>query len=211
MILEMNPDYPQPRKVDRVIDTLSRGGLIAYPTDSVYGIGCDVFNKQAVERLSRLVAELKGAPEHAPLAFICRDLSNIAEYATISDYAYRTMRRLLPGAYTFILEASRQVPKVMRKKRKTVGIRVPDAQIPLEIVSRLGNPITTTSAQLSTGELIADPWTLESEYGHMIDLVIDGGYLFPEPTTIIDFTSGLPHLIREGKGPIDDIEFFEPL
>lgn len=211
MIIQMNPEHPQPRKIDQVHEILKGGGIVAYPTDSVYGIGCDIFNADAVQRLHRLVADIKQAPDHSPLSFICRDLSNIAEYAYISDHAYRTMRRLLPGPYTFVLEATKLVPKVMLEKRKTVGIRVPDAQIPIDLVNRLTNPIATTSATTSDGELIPDPWTLEDLYGHAVDAVIDGGYLFPEPSTVIDFTTDVPALLRQGKGSVADFEFVEPL
>jgi tRNA threonylcarbamoyl adenosine modification protein (Sua5/YciO/YrdC/YwlC family) len=209
MILQLNPEYPQPRRIRRILDVLEDGGIIAYPTDTVYGIGCDIFNRGAVKRLHRLVAEIKGSPDHAPLSFICDSLSNISEYAIVRDYAYRTMRRMLPGPYTFVLEATKLVPKVMTRKRKTVGIRVPDAAIPLEIVERLGNPIVTTSATHADGELIPDPWTLEDLYGHAIELVIDGGYLFPEPSTVIDFSGDHPQLIRQGKGELGDLEFVE--
>ncbi len=209
MILQVNGEHPQPRRIDQVVEVLKDGGLIAYPTDSVYGIGCDIFNKNAVERLHRLVADIKEAPSHSPLSFICRDLSNIAEYAVISDFAYRTMRRCLPGPFTFVLEATKLVPKVMLRNRKTVGIRVPDAAVPLAIVERLGNPIATTSATLSDGALIPDPWTIEDLYGHAIDMIIDGGYLFPEPSTVIDFTTDYPTLIRQGKGQLEDFDFVE--
>lgn len=202
MIVEMNPEHPQPRKVDQIVDILRGGGIVAYPTDSVYGIGCDIFNRDAVERLHALVRDLKDSPKHSPLSFICRDLSNIAEYALISDHAYRTMRRSLPGPFTFILEATKLVPKVMLNKRKTVGIRVPDAAIPLALVDRLGNPIATTSATLPDGSLIPDPWTLEDLFGHALDAVIDGGYLFPEPSTVVDFTTAEPTLVRQGKGEL---------
>lgn len=209
MILQVNGEHPQPRRIEQVVEVLKDGGLIAYPTDSVYGIGCDIFNKKAVERLHRLVAEIKEAPSHSPLSFICRDLSNISEYALISDFAYRTMKRCLPGPFTFVLEATKLVPKVMLRNRKTVGIRVPDAAIPLDIVERLGNPIATTSATLADGELIPDPWTIEDLYGHSVDMVIDGGYLFPEPSTVIDFTTDYPTLIRQGKGELEDFDFVE--
>lgn len=209
MILEVNPEHPQPRKIDQVVGVLRGGGLIAYPTDSVYGIGCDIENASAIQRLQNLVRDIKEAPDHAPLSFICKDLSNIAEYAVIGDYAYRSMRRMLPGPYTILLEATKRVPSVMRKRRKTVGIRVPDAAIPLSIVEYLGNPIATTSATLPDGELIPDPWTLNDLFGHAIDLIIDGGYLFPEPTTVIDFTEDLPRLIRAGKGELFDLEYVE--
>ena len=209
MILEMNAEHPQPRRISQVLDVLESGGLIAYPTDSVYGIGCDIMNAKAIGRLHDLVATIKEDPEHSPLSFICHDLSNVAEYAFIGDHAYRTMRRLLPGPYTFVLEATKLVPKVMRKKRKTVGIRVPNSPIPLAIVEALGNPIATTSASSRDGELIPDPWTLQDLFGHAIDLIIDGGYLFPEPSTVIDFTQDLPRLLRAGKGELDELEYVE--
>jgi tRNA threonylcarbamoyl adenosine modification protein (Sua5/YciO/YrdC/YwlC family) len=209
MILQINAEHPQPRRLDQVVETLRDGGLVAYPTDTVYGIGCDIFNKQAVERLHRLVANIKGSPDHAPLSFICRDLSNIAEYAHVSDYAYRTLRRMLPGAYTFVLQSTKLVPKVMLNKRKTVGIRVPDHSLPISMVERLGHPIATTSATHPDGELIPDPWTIEELYGHEVDMVIDGGYVFPEPSTVIDFSDDLPQLIRKGKGPVGELEYVE--
>ena len=211
MIIQMNAEHPQPRKIDQVVDILRAGGLVAYPTDTVYGIGCDIFNKQAVESLHRLVSDIKQAPDHSPLSFICKDLSNIAEYAYISDFAYRTMRRMLPGPYTFVLKATKLVPKVMLEKRKTVGIRVPDAAIPIEAVERLGNPIATTSATLADGELIPDPWTIEDLYGHAIEAVIDGGFVHPGPSTVIDFTTDYPTVIRQGKGPLLDLEYVELL
>lgn len=211
MILQMQAEHPQPRKIQQVVDVLRSGGLIAYPTDSVYGIGCDIFNAEAVQKLHRLVAEIKGSPDHAPLAFICSSLSNIAEYALVTDYAYRTLRRLLPGPYTFVLESTKLVPKVMRSNRKTVGIRIPDAPIPLAIVEALGHPIATTSATLQSGELIPDPWTIQDLYGHALEIIIDGGYLFPEPTTVIDFSQDHPRLIRQGKGSIEGLELVELL
>ncbi len=209
MIIQVNPEHPQPRRIDQITETLKGGGLVAYPTDTVYGIGCDIFNKQAVERLHQLVREIKNQPDHSPLSFICKDLSNIAEYAFVSDYAYRSLRRMLPGPYTFILEATKLVPKVMRKKRKTVGIRVPESPIALAMVEALGNPVANTSATERDGELIPDPWTIEDLYGHAVDLIVDGGYVFPEPSTVIDFSGDYPQLIRKGKGPVGDLEFVE--
>ncbi|MFW5967449.1 MAG: L-threonylcarbamoyladenylate synthase [Persicimonas sp.] len=209
MILQINADHPQPRRIDQIREVLDDGGLVAYPTDTVYGIGCDIYNKGAVERLHRLVADIKDAPKHTPLSFICRDLSNIAEYAYVSDHAYRTLKRLLPGPYTFILEATKLVPTVMLNKRKTVGIRVPDHPVPIAIVDRLSNPIATTSAAHPDGELIPDPWTLDELYGHAVDVIVDGGYVFPEPSTVLDFTKEIPELVREGKGSIADLEYVE--
>lgn len=209
MIVQINPEHPQPRRLDQVIEVLKGGGLVAYPTDTVYGIGCDIFNKKAVERLQQLVREIKGTAEHSPLSFICKDLSNIAEFAFVSDYAYRTLRRMLPGPYTFVLEATKLVPKVMLNRRKTVGIRVPDAPIALQLIEYLGNPVANSSATDRDGELIPDPWTIEDLYGHAVDLVIDGGYVFPEPSTVIDFSGDYPQLLRQGKGAVGDLEYVE--
>lgn len=211
MIIEMNADHPQPRKIQQVVDILKKGGLVAYPTDTVYGIGCDIMNRDAVNRLNKLVADIKNQPEHSPLAFICKDLSSVTDYAFVNDHAFRIMRRLLPGPYTFVLEATKLVPKIMLAKRKTVGIRVPDNPITLAIVEALGNPLTTTSATHADGELIPDPWTIEDLYGRQIDAVIDGGYLFPAPSTVIDFTTDYPTVIRQGKGSVDGFEFVEPI
>ncbi|RAL21719.1 threonylcarbamoyl-AMP synthase [Lujinxingia litoralis] len=209
MIIQLNAEHPQPRRIAQVVDVLKNGGLVAYPTDTVYGIGCDIFNKHAVERLQNLVREIKGQPDHSPLSFICRDLSNISEYAHVNDFAYRTLRRMLPGPYTFILEATKLVPKVMLNKRKTVGIRVPESAIALALIEELGNPVANTSATHPDGELIPDPWTIEELYGHSVDLIVDGGYVFPEPSTVIDFSGDLPQLIRKGKGPVGDLEYVE--
>lgn len=209
MILQINAEHPQPRRLQQIRDTLQSGGIVAYPTDTVYGLGCDIFNKQAVDKLRRLIHEIKGEPKHSPLSFICKDLSNIAEYAFVSDYAYRTLRRLLPGPYTFVLEATKGVPSIMRKERKTVGIRVPDSPVPQAIVERLGNPVANTSATDRDGELIPDPWTIEELYGHAVDIIVDGGYVFPEPSTVIDFSEEPPQLLREGKGPVEELEFVE--
>lgn len=209
MILQIDPERPQPRKIDQIVETLRSGGLVAYPTDTVYAIGCDIESHEAITKLRRLVSDFKGDPEHTPLSFICRDLSEVSEYAHISDEAYRFLRRLLPGPYTFILEATKGVPTVMRKHRKTVGVRIPEHDVPHRIVERLRNPVATTSATTREGELIADPWTLDDLYGHLVDLVVDGDYVFPEPSTVIEMTGEGPVLLREGKGSIEGLHFVE--
>jgi tRNA threonylcarbamoyl adenosine modification protein (Sua5/YciO/YrdC/YwlC family) len=209
MILEINPEHPQPRQIRQVVDALQEGKLVAYPTDTVYGIGCDITNHDAVERLRELVSTIKGEPKHQPLSFICEDLSRLSDYAFVSDDAYRLLKRVLPGAYTFVLRGNKQVPSVMQKKRDTVGIRVPDHQIPLQIVEELGNPIATTSATTADGEMMKDPWSIDELYGHAVDVIIDGGDVFPQESTVIDFSGDIPQLIREGKGLIEDIEYIE--
>lgn len=211
MILEINAEHPQPRRVEQVVEVLRGGGLVAYPTDTVYGIGCDIHNKRAVESLNKLVGEVKGSKGQTLLTFIVRDLSNLSQYAVVSDHAYRTIRRFLPGPYTFVLEATKLVPKIALDKRKTVGIRIPEAPITQALVEALGSPLANTSATESDGTLIADPWTIQDLFGHAIDIVIDGGYLYPEPSTVIDFSGDYPRLIRAGKGSVEGLEFVEPL
>lgn len=209
MILEINAEHPQPRQIDRVVETLGSDGVVAFPTDTVYAIGASTHSHDGIERLRRFVSEVKGEPEHTPLSFICRDISQIAEYAFVDDQSHRLLRRLLPGPYTFILRAKKNVPTVMRKHRETVGVRVPEHAIPRALIERLGHPIVSTSAATDDGELIADPWTLEDLYGHFIDIVVDGGYVFPEPSTVIDLSGEFPVLVREGKGEIDGLGFID--
>lgn len=204
MILEIDSEHPNARDIRRVVDRLEDDGVVAYPTDTVYGVGCSVESHDAIQRLRRLVTEVKGEPDHAPLSFICDSLSQISDYAHVDDQAYRLLRSLLPGPFTFILRAKRHIPAVMRKHRETVGVRVPEHPIPQALVERLGSPIVTTSAVTEEGDLIADPWTLEDLFGHLVDLVVDGGYVFPESSTVLDLSGEVPELIREGKGEIGD-------
>ena len=201
MLLEINPINPQQRKIDQVVEVLRRGGIIAYPTDTIYGIGCDIMNKKAIER----VYQIKQIPRHTPFSFICSDLKNISEYAKVSNYAYKTMRRLLPGAYTFILEGSNQVPKMMLTKRKTAGIRVPNNPICLALINSLGNPIISSSASTRDGDLLREPWLVEQHFGKQLDLVIDGGQVPGEPSSVISLIDDEPVVIREGLGPIDNL------
>lgn len=198
MIIKINPQNPQGRLIRRAAEVLRKGGVIAYPTDTVYGIGCDIFNKKAIER----VYQIKRRPKHSPLSFICPDLKNIARYAYVSNYAYRIMKHLLPGPYTFVLEATKLVPKIMLTKRKTVGIRVPDNKICLLLLQEFGNPIISTSASLSDDEFLNDPQQIEERLGHALDLVIDGGILGLEPSSVIDLTGETPIIIRKGKGEV---------
>ncbi|MBT8341103.1 MAG: threonylcarbamoyl-AMP synthase [Desulfatitalea sp.] len=198
MLLEINPINPQPRKIEQVVDLLRRGGVIAYPTDTIHGIGCDILNKRAIER----VYQIKQRPKNQPFSFICSDLKNISQYAKVSNYAYKTMRRLLPGPYTFILEGANQVPKMMLTKRKTAGIRVPDNPICMAIISALGNPIISTSATTASGELFNEPWLIEAHFGKQLDLVIDGGAVPGEPSSVVSLIGDEPEIIRQGLGDI---------
>jgi len=198
MRVEIDPDNPQMMNIKHIVKILKNGGLIAYPTDTIYGIGCDLFNKSAIEK----VYQIKKMPRYKPLSFICADLKDISVYAQVSNTAYKIMKRLIPGPYTFILSATRMVPKIMLTKRRTVGIRVPDNNICLSIVRELGNPIISTSASVSKEEILSDPVEIENTFGHSIDIVIDGGVLVSEPSSMIDFTESAPKVIREGKGDI---------
>ena len=191
-IISINPDNPQQRLIDQVIEALEKGGLIAYPTDTFYGIGCDLFNKKGIQSIYRL----KNRPLKKPFSFVCDSLKEISRYTQVSNYAYKTMKRLLPGPYTFILEGTRLVPKIMLTKRKTVGIRVPDNNICKAVVKTFGRPIISTSAGYD------DPLAIKEAYGSELDIVIDGGVLYQRPSSIVSLINDVPEILREGKGDI---------
>ena len=192
--------WPNARQVGRVADIIKEGGLVVYPTDTIYGLGCDMMQKKSVER----VYQMKGKDRKHPLSFICPDLKNIAKYAVVSNVAYRLMKRILPGAYTIILPASREVPSLLIGKAVTVGIRVPDHPVTRMLVENLDAPIITTSVPSPENVQFSDP----EEIAHrlpFLDAIIDCGLIAPEPSTVIDMTTDVPKLIRLGKGPIDAI------
>lgn len=199
VILSINPDHPEPRKIQRALEVLEKGGLIAYPTDTVYGLGCDLMNKQAIERLYLV----KGMHKQKNLAFICHDLSDIAKYAVVDNSTYRTLKRYLPGPYCFILEATREVPKIVLTKQKTVGIRVPDHPVITTLARELGRPIISSTAAPNGGDPFVDPAELRDHFKGL-DLVLDGGAGGLVPTTVIDLSTGRPEIVREGAGPVDD-------
>ncbi len=203
MILNIYPENPDPRRIAQVIDCLRKGGVIIYPTDSVYTIGCDLMNIKALER----VAQIKNIKlEKANFSVICYDLSHISEYARpLHNTVFKLMKKALPGPYTFILNASGNVPKIFQSKKKTVGIRVPDNNIPREIVRILGNPIVSTSVHDDDEvlEYTTDPELIYERYRNQVDIVINGGFGNLNPSTIIDCTGDAPELIREGIGRVD--------
>ena len=201
MLVAINPKNPQPRLIHKAVQILKDGGTIAYPTDTYYGIGCDIMNKKAIGRIYRL----KHRSQKKPFSFICCDLKNISEYAKVSDYAYKTMRRLLPGPYTFILEGSRLVPKIMLTRRRTAGIRVPDHPICLALVEELGHPVISTTAPLADGQVPSNPSLIHEALGSQIDLVIDGGPVPGRPSSVVSLIDDMPEVIREGLG---DVSFF---
>lgn len=202
MLIHINPENPQLRLLRQVADILREGGVIAYPTDTYYGIGCDIMNKKAIDR----VYQIKGRDKKKPFSFICSDLKNISDYAKVSNYAYKTMKRMLPGPYTFILDGSKLVPKIMLTNRKTAGIRVPDHPICIELVRELGNPILSTSATMEDGSVFYDPTFIQDHFGNRIDAVIDGGPAPGEPSSVISLIGDEPVILREGMG---DVEVFE--
>jgi tRNA threonylcarbamoyl adenosine modification protein (Sua5/YciO/YrdC/YwlC family) len=198
MLIEINAMNPQQRLITRVVEVIKKGGIIAYPTDTYYGIGCDIMNKKAIEKIYLL----KQRNTAKPFSFICSGLKHISLYAKVSNYAYKTMKRLLPGPYTFVLEGSKLVPKIMLTKRKTAGIRVPDCAISLALVEALGNPIINTSASMPDNTIFFDPSLIHDFFQSSIDAVIDGGPVPGHPSSVISLIDDMPEIIREGRGDV---------
>ncbi len=199
VLLSINPDHPEPRKIRRAVEALEAGEVIAYPTDTVYGLGCDLFNKKAVDKLYMI----KRMDKNHQLAFICPDLGNIARYAIVENQHYRVLRRMLPGPYCFILEATREVPKLVQSKRKTVGIRIPAHEVIRAVARELGRPIVSTTAQhLGEPEPHVDPHEIDVAFRGLA-LVLDGGGGGVVPTTVVDLTQVPPIIVREGAGSIE--------
>ena len=196
--LTVGEAYQAKKAVRRAVDILKEGGVIVYPTDTTYGIGCDLFNKTALEKVYRVKRMVK----QKPLSFICADLKDISKYAQVSNYAYQAMRKMLPGPYTFILQATRMVPKIMITKRKTVGIRVPNNELCLAIVSELGNPIISTSASVADEEILSDPDEIEKKFGNGVDLILDAGPLVSQQSSVVDLIDDNPLVVREGLGDV---------
>lgn len=199
MLIAINPDHPEPRKVRRAVEALQAGEVIAYPTDTVYGLGCDLGNKKAVDKLYAI----KGMDRSQPLAFLCPDLSEIARYAIVDNHVYRVLRRFLPGPYCFILEATREVPRIVQSKRKTIGIRIPNHEVTLAVVRELGRPVLSTTAARPGAEPHVDPKEIDEDFKGLA-LVLDAGAGGLVPTTVIDLTTSPPQVIREGAGPIEE-------
>lgn len=200
--IKIYPENPNDRSMQRVVDCLKNGGLVIYPTDTVYGLGCDINNIKALER----IAQIKQVKlEKSNFSFICEDLSNLSDYVKqIDTKTFKILKRALPGAYTFILPGSKSLPNPF-KKRKTVGIRVPNHSIALGLVSRLGNPIVSTSIRDEDDiiEYTTDPELILEKWHKLVDMVVDGGYGGNEASTVIDLSTSEPEIIREGKGSLD--------
>lgn len=198
MLLKINPINPQLRLIEQVVKLLQGGAVICYPTDTGYGIGCDLMNQKAIKEIMLL----KRRPKDKPFSFMCSDLTDISQYAHVSNTAYRLMKKSLPGPYTFVLPGTKLVPKIMASKQKTVGIRVPTNPICRLLLATLGNPIVNTSAQLEEHEAAADPYDIDQYLGNRIDLIIDGGPVYPDPSSVIDLTGDVPEVLRVGKGDV---------
>lgn len=199
MIIEINPHNPQTRLIKQVADLLRHGAVICYPTDTGYGIGCDIFNAKAI----RQVELLKRRPPNKPFSFMCSDLKNISEFAHVSNTAYRLLKKNLPGPYTFVLPGTKLVPKVMTTKQKTVGIRVPENAICRALLAEFGAPIINTSLPLSDD--VSPPteaYEIDELIGNRVDLIIDGGPVYPDPSSVIDLTGDAPEILRAGKGDV---------
>jgi len=205
MLLHIHPDNPDPRNITKVVECLQKGGVIIYPTDTIYGLGCDIYNREAIERICRIKnMDIK----KAQLSFVCSDLSHISDYAkSIDTPVFRLLKKTLPGPFTFILEASKEVPKHLKTKKDTVGIRVPDNKICMAIVAQLGHPVMSTSLPMDGEvEYYTDPELMHEIFDKQVDIVIDGGIGNTIPSTVIDYTSSEPVLIRQGAGVWENIQ-----
>ncbi|MDD2412571.1 MAG: L-threonylcarbamoyladenylate synthase [Bacteroidales bacterium] len=205
MLLKLYNENPNPRDIQRIVECLKDGGVIIYPTDTIYGIGCDILNHKSVERITEIMNIKK---DKTMFSFICSDLSHLSDYSKpLNNTIFKIMKSVLPGPYTFILNASNKVPKLLSSKKKTVGIRVPDNNIIREIVRELGNPILSKSIKDEDQiiEYTTDPELINERYGDLVDIVIDGGFGDNEPSTILDCTGDEIEIIRKGKGIVDFI------
>lgn len=204
MLLHIHPDDPQPRNIRTVVECLRKGGVIIYPTDTIYGIGCDIYNADAIARIARIK---NIDAKKAQFSFICCDLSHLSDYAkSVDTPIFRLLKTALPGPYTFILPASKQVPKQMKTKKDTVGIRIPENKICHMIVQELGHPLMSASLPMDVDvEYFTDPELMHEQFGNLVDIVIDGGIGNTLASTVIDCTSGAPVVIREGAGAIDKL------
>ena len=202
MLLKINTDNPQSRHIKTAVTILKKGGVIIYPTDTFYGIGCDIMNKKAIEK----IYQIKQRDKKQPFSFICPDLKGIYKYAKVSNFAYRNMKRLLPGPYTFILSGSKMVPKIMLTKRRTAGIRVPDNKIATIIAMELGNPIISTSVTDQDGIALEDPVFIYDMFHKRVDLVIDSGKVPGKASSVISLIDDIPEIIRYGAGNVDIFE-----
>lgn len=203
MLLHLHPVNPQPRNIRTIVECLLDGGVIVYPTDTIYGLGCDIFQSKAIERICRIK---KVDPAKAQLSFICHDLSDLSNYTkSISTPLYRLLKTYLPGPYTFILPASKQVPKILKSRKDTIGLRIPDNVIARSLIKELGHPILSSSLPGDMVEEYTDPEMIGEKFSQLVDIVVDGGIGGILPSTVIDCTGDEPVVIRRGLGPWEEI------
>ncbi len=199
MLVEINPDNPEPRKIAQAVDALEAGEIIAYPTDTSYGLGCDLFNKKAIDRLY----QIKGMDRSQKLSFVCQDLGDVARYGMMHDHVYRVLKRYLPGPYTFILDATREVPKVIQTPRKAVGIRVPQHAVALKLTRELGRPIISTTAARHGEDPTPDAREIDQAF-RGLGLVLDAGAGGTRPSSVVDLTGREPKVLRVGAGDVSE-------
>ncbi len=200
MVIKIHPVTPDPRLITKAVGILRAGGIVIYPTDTVYGIGCSIEDKSAIERIYLIKRQRKDKP----YSFVCSDLTHISEYAHVGNAAFKVMKHLIPGPYTFVLPAAKmkQLPRILVSKRKTVGIRVPDSPITLALVKELGHPILSTSVSFEDGSLMNDPDAIGQKFNNQVDAIIDAGALVSEPSSVIDLTGETPRVVRAGAGDV---------
>lgn len=198
MIVEWDPERPKKKTTGLIRETLLNGGIVAYSTDTFYGMGCDLFNIKAIRRLYLI----KRLDEKRALSIICRDLKEVSTYAVVSDFSFRVMKSFLPGPYTLVLKAKKIIPKLLMTARKEVGIRIPDHPVPIALASLIERPIINTSARLAGEEVLSDPRHIERFFKGSVDLVIDGGIVVSDPSTVVSLIDDKVEILREGKGPL---------
>ncbi len=201
MIVEWNPERPKKRTTDLIRTTLANGGIIGYPTDTFYGMGCDLFNIKAIRKLY----QMKRLPEKRALSIICRDFKDVSEYAVMSDFSFGILKRCLPGPYTFVLKAKRILPKLLMTDKKEVGIRIPSHGVPLGVADLIERPLINTSARIAGDTILTDPREIEQTFKGSMDLIIDGGIVVSEASTVIRLIEDEVEVLREGKGPFKDL------
>jgi len=201
MIVEWDPARPKKRATELIRDSILNGEIIAYPTDTFYGLGCDLFNIKAIKKLYAI----RGLDERRPLSIIFNDLKEISNYAVLTDFAFQVLKKSLPGAYTFILKAKRIVPRLLMSSTKEVGVRMPDHPVPSAITRLVERPVINTSAKVPGGDVLSDPRDIERRFRGSVALVIDGGVVVGEPSTVISLVGDEMVILREGKGPIRDL------
>ena len=201
-IIKIFIDTPHLRVIKKAVECIKDGGIIVYPTDTIYGLAADLYNKKAMEKIKKIKKS-----EKKLLSFILPDLKDISKYAIVPDYAYKSMRRVTPGPYTFVLDATKEVPKLLLYNRKTVGIRIPDAPFALKLLEELGNPLLSTSVPYGENGYHTDPYEIKIKYENEIDMILDAGVMFNNPSTVVDFTGPEPIILRQGAGDIEALNY----